>query len=224
MRPLSRTVRLPGRSPHRTAARDLTRRARRLALTLLTAVLALAVLPARVQAQRPIDFGMTYTQERTKFVGGPADKYFYLRGATVDVNFDLYKGLGISANGTGLAATNLESNIDIHHIEFLAGPRYTYNLGHISDLASSRRGGIFIEGKAGYTFATAGIYPINGVNQDHASALTYEGGGGINVTLYRRFDLRLIEANHVRTQLPNGGTNQQNTLRLASGVNFHFGR
>ena len=46
----------------------------------------------------------------------------------------------------------------------------------------------------------------------------------MNYNIYHRFDLRLIEADYVRTQLPNGGNNQQNTLRLASGINFHLGR
>ena len=82
---------------------------------------------------------------------------------------------------------------------------------------------MFVEGKAGYTIAFAGQYPVNGTIFDHASSLTYMGGGGVNVHLYQRFDLRLIEADWVRTELPNGGDNLQNNLRLLSGINFHFG-
>ncbi len=80
-----------------------------------------------------------------------------------------------------------------------------------------------MEAKVGYTFATSGLYPVNGIVMPTASSLTYQGGAGLNFHIYHRFDLRLIEADYVITKLPNGSTNQQNTLRLASGLNFHFG-
>ena len=68
---------------------------------------------------------MKYTQEYTKFVGPTSGNSFYLRGATVDLGYTLWKGIGVSASGTGLAATNLATNIDIHHVELLGGVRYT---------------------------------------------------------------------------------------------------
>lgn len=185
--------------------------------------LTLFSVAAHARAQRPADFGMMYTQEKTKFVGANSSDYFTLRGASLDYSQSLWKGLGVAVSGTGLAGTNEEGYIDIQHIELMVGPRYTYNLGHISPTAWGRRGGIFAEGKIGYTFATSGLYPVNGAIQGTAAGLTYEGGGGINLHIYQRFDLRLIEVDAVRTQLPNGTTNVQNTLRLASGLNFHFG-
>jgi hypothetical protein len=164
-----------------------------------------------------------YVQERTKFVGSASTDTFYLRGASIDLGYSLWHGLGVAGSGVGLAATNLRGDIDIEHIQFLVGPRYTRNFGHITDTAWNRHGGVFVEGQIGYTLAPAGLYPSNGVELTHASSLTYAGNAGINFTIYHRFDLRLIEAGLVRTQLPNGGSNVQNTLRLASGINFHFG-
>jgi hypothetical protein len=203
-------------APKMFAARSL-----RMALVALVAVL----LPGpRAHAQRgSVDLGMTYQQERSKFVGSADADYFYLRGAAVDLGYTVWKGIGVTGSATGLAGTNLQSNIDIHHVEMLGGVRYTYNLGHITPMAWNRKGGIFLEGKGGYTFATSGLYPVNGVIATSASALTYAGGGGINFHIYHRFDLRLIEAHYVISKLPNGGTNQQNTLRFGSGLNFHFG-
>jgi len=199
-------------------------------LVRLAAALALAatVLPLpQAHAQfggHSADFGMSYIQERSKFVGSASSDYFYLRGAKLDYTVDLWHGLGASVTGAGLAATNLRGSIDIEHIQFLVGPRYTYNLGHITDTAWNRHGSIFVEGKVGYTIAPAGLYPSNGVQQTHASSLTYQGAAGINVTIYHRFDLRLLEGGYVRTALPNGGTNVQNTVWAGSGINFHFGR
>jgi hypothetical protein len=175
-------------------------------------------------AQRgAVDFGMVYTQERSKFVGSSPNDYFYLRGATLDLGYSLWHGIGVTGSATGLAGTNLQTNIDIHHVEMLGGVRYTHNLGHITPTVWARKGGIFLQAKGGYTFATSGLYPVNGVVATSASALTYVGGGGINFHVYERFDVRLAEVDYVISHLPNGGTNQQNTLRFGAGLNFHFG-
>ncbi|MFC6645621.1 outer membrane beta-barrel protein [Granulicella cerasi] len=188
------------------------------------ALALLAAMPQKAAAQRSYDLGMMYTQERSKFVGAnTSTNYFYLRGATIDLGYTFWKGIGVVGSGTGLAGTNLLTDIDIQHIEGTGGLRYTYNFGHITPTATNRKLGVFVEGKGGYTLATAGQYPVNGVVQNHASGLTYMGGGGVNLHAYQRFDVRLIDAQYVITKLPNGTTNQQNTLRLSAGINFHFG-
>jgi hypothetical protein len=192
-------------------------------LAFLLIVLALAASAPALRAQRPIDLGLTYSQERTKFVGTSANDYFRLRGATVDLGVGLAHGLGVAFAGTGLAATNLRQSIDIHQAALMVGPRYTYNYGHITPTAWDRHVGSFIDAKVGYTFATSGLFPISGdALTNHASGLTYTGGGGFNFNIYHRLDLR-VQADYVQTHLPNGGTNQQNNLRFSGGVNFHFG-
>jgi hypothetical protein len=215
---------------------------RRFPRTLLTAtaastLLRVAIVVACLVAARPssaqkdqdlftgrsIDFGMTYIQERSKFVGSGANDYFMLRGAKIDYTMGLWHGLGISGTADGLAATNLRGSIDIEHIQVMVGPRYTYNLGHNTDTYWGRRGGIFVEAKVGYTLAPSGLYPNNGTVQTSASGLTYMGAAGINFTIYHRFDLRLIEGGLIRSQLPNGGTNVQNTVFVGTGINAHFG-
>jgi hypothetical protein len=197
---------------------------RRLRLGLVAVVGVLLLLAApRARAQRSGDFSMTYTQEAARFVGDSPNPYFYLRGATVEFGYDLWKGFGVSAGGTGLAATNLRGSVDIHQVSFLFGPRYTYNIGHISPTTWNRKGGIFVEGKFGYTFATAGQYPANNVITSSSSSMDMEVGGGVNLHVYHRFDVRAIEADFVRTQLPNGVGNVQNNFRIATGINFHIG-
>jgi hypothetical protein len=173
--------------------------------------------------QVPADLGFSFIQERTKFVGSGTNPYFMMRGARVDFGYSLYKGVGLAVTGTGLATVNLRGGLDVEEINFLAGPRYTWNWGHITPTATNRKGGAFVEGKIGYVLATSGAFPVNGTIMDHASALTYMGGGGVNVHVYDRFDLRAIELDYVRSQLPNGGTNVQNSIRLGAGINFHFG-
>jgi len=175
------------------------------------------------RAQNPQDIGLTFTQSRSNFVTAPGSgtKYFYMRGAAADYTYTFWHGLGAGATAIGLTAQNLGGHVDIHQVSILGGPRYTWNVGHISPTEWGRRGSIFGEGKVGYTFATSGQYVANGVLSNSATALTYMGGGGINLTVYHHFDLRLIEADFIHTQLPNGFNNSQSTVRLAIGINFH---
>ncbi len=199
-------------------------------LRALTGWLALALAFAGVlflqpaaHAQRPIDLGFVYSQERSKFVGTSSNDFFRLRGATIDVGVGVAHGFGVAFAANGLSATNLRQSIDIHQGAFLVGPRYTFNQGHITPTIWGRRLGIFVDGKVGYTIAASGLFPISGnALTNHASALTYTGGGGMNFNVYHRVDLR-IQGDYVQTHLPNGGTNQQNNLRFSGGLNFHFG-
>jgi hypothetical protein len=202
------------------SSQQLAHRGRARYLFVLLLLLAFA-LPAH--AQHPQDIGLTFTQSRSNFVTvpGSATQYFYLRGAAADYNFTIAKGIGVGATAIGTTAQNLGGHVDIHQVSILAGPRYTCNLGHILPYEWGRKGGIFGEGKVGYTFATSGQYVSSGTLSDSATALTYLAGGGINLTIYHHFDLRLIEADFIHSQLPNGFNNSQSTLRLAIGINFH---
>lgn len=189
------------------------------------AMLGTTLAGARAFAQDaiPADLGFSYLQERTKFVGGGSNPYFMMRGAKVDFAYELTHRIGLAVSGTGLSTVNLRGSLDVEQISLMAGPRYTWNWGHITPTAINRKGGVYVEGKAGYVIAISGAYPVNGTVMDHASALTYMGGAGVNLHLYDRFDLRPVELEYVRNQLPNGGTNVQNSLRLGAGINFHFG-
>jgi hypothetical protein len=209
----------------RNATRNALPRLRSCLVTSLSALtLLLAIATPRAHAQeRPIDLAFTYSQERTKFVGSSTNDYFRLRGASVNAGVSLWHGLGVFADGSGFSSTNQRYVIDIHQATFVVGPRYTYNWGHITPTVWNRHSGVYVEGGVGYTVATSGYFPTGGQLSDHASALSYQAGGGVNLHLYHRLDLRLIEADIIQTKLPNGGNNTQNNIRYATGINFHMG-
>lgn len=193
-------------------------------LMLLACILALTFLaPPAAHAQRSGDFSMMYIQDAARFVGNQPATYFYLRGASVEYAFSPWKGIGFVSGGTGVAGTNLRSTVDIHTVTFFIGPRYTYDLGHITPTAWNRKGSVYVQGKFGYTFATAGQYPVNGVLVSNASSLDLEAGGGVNLHIYHRFDYRVVEMDLIHTRLPDGAANVQNSLRFATGINFHIG-
>ena len=198
-------------------------RSLRRGLLLLAGIFALVLFAPRAHAQASGDFSMMYFQDQTRFVGNQPNTYFSLRGASTEIAYAPWKGIGFVAGGSGNAATNLRGAVDIHTVTFFAGPRYTYNLGHISPTAWNRKGSIFVQGKFGYAFATSGQYPVKGVLTSNASSLDLEGGGGLNLHIYHRFDLRLVEVDVVHTRFPNGAENVQNSVRVATGINFHIG-
>ena len=151
-------------------------RSLRSGLLLLAGVFALLLAP-RAHAQASGDFSMMYVQDATRFVGSQPNTYFSLRGASTEIAYAPWKGVGFVAGGSGNAGTNLRGTVDIHTITFFVGPRYTYNLGHISPTTWNRKGSIFVQGKVGYAFATSGQYPVKGVLTSNASSLDLEGGG-----------------------------------------------
>ena len=197
----------------------------RVAAALLLA-LSLAAFSPRAHAQfhQPFDLGMTFTQQRSKFVGSSSTDYFYLRGATIDYGTTLWHGIGPVVSLNGMAVTNLRQQIDIHQVSFLGGIRYTYSHGHITPTIWNRKGSIFAEGLYGLTLATSGYYPdpVAGTLKSNASGFTYALGGGINYNLYHAFELRLM-SHYFITDLPNGGSNQQKNIQVSAGVNWHFG-
>ena len=54
------------------------------------------------------------------------------------------------------------------------------------------------------------------------TSLALQVGGGVDLGLTRHFGIRVFQADWVRTQLPNGTTDVQNTLRLGAGVVFRL--
>ena len=180
-----------------------------------------ALLPSS-HAQTPMDLGMTYTQQRSKFVGDSASDNFYMRGATVDFAYSPFHGIGPVVSLNGMAVTNLRSEIDIHQASFLGGGRYTYSFGHISPTVWSRRASIFAEGLVGITHASDGYYPVGNTLATTANGYTYALGGGVNYNIYHRFELRVM-SHYFTTELPNGGTKQQRNIQVSAGVNWHFG-
>ncbi len=54
-----------------------------------------------------------------------------------------------------------------------------------------------------------------------ANSFAVQAGGGVNLYLTRSFGIRLLQADYVRTTLPNAAANTQNDLRLAFGITYH---
>ena len=168
------------------------------------------------------DVAVTYSMEHAELVPGMC--CFWMKGAAADATVTFWKGFGIAASMTGEHAANYIAGFDVNKITYLAGPRYTYT-AWASDgaAAATPRFQIFGEGLFGGAHAFNGVFPAGSGTTSSAGSYAIETGGGLDVFFFRHYGVRLLEADYVRTALPNGATNIQNDLRLAFGVTYHFG-
>ena len=173
--------------------------------------------------QKPlsIDLGATYAPERTQTA--PGNCCFWMQGGGVDMGVTFWKGFGIAAAFSGDHAANIAAGVDVNKITYLGGPRYTHTIRTSHNGAAMPRYQIFGQGLVGGVHGFDGLYPAGTATTQSANAFALEAGGGINYYLTRNWGLRVLEADYVRTTLPNNASNTQNDLRLSFGVVYRIG-
>jgi hypothetical protein len=191
---------------------------------ILAGTIAWAQQPQSSAKQQAVfaDLAVTFAPEHAELVPGMC--CFWMKGIGADAALTFWKGLGISANLTGEHASNYIPGYDVNKITLQAGPRYTYT-AWASDASSKAtpRFQIFGEGLFGGIHAFNGVFPTSSGTTSSAGSYAIQAGGGLDVFFFRNYGVRLLEADYVRTALPNGASNIQNDLRLAFGVTYHIG-
>jgi hypothetical protein len=168
------------------------------------------------------DVAVTYSMEHAELVRGMC--CFWMKGASADAAVTFWRGFGIAVSMTGEHTANYVSGYDVNKITYQAGPRYTYTAWTSNGgTAATPRFQIFGEGLFGGVRAFNGYFPTNSGTTSSAGSFSIQAGGGVNVFFFRNLGVRLLEAEYVRTALPNGVDNVQNDFRLAFGVTYHFG-
>jgi len=66
------------------------------------------------------------------------------------------------------------------------------------------------------------VFPNPGGANESANSLALYVGGGVNLRLKDHLALRALEADWLRTQMPNATTNVQNNLRVGAGLIYRF--
>jgi hypothetical protein len=66
-----------------------------------------------------------------------------------------------------------------------------------------------------------GVYPKSPAPDSSSNGFAAKVGGGLDLNVSHHVSVRLVEANWLRTQLPNSATNIQNDLTLGAGIVFH---
>ena len=182
------------------------------------------------QSQKPLahsaaistDLALTFAAERSQVMPGQS---FWFKGGGADAAETFWRGFGVAASITGDSASNLAPGVNANKLTYLGGPRYTYTAWKGNAGATSqRRVQIFAQGIVGTVHGFDGFYPASPAPTTSANSFAVQAGGGLNLYLTKSFGIRLIEADYVRTSLPNGAANTQNDMRLAFGATYHFGK
>jgi hypothetical protein len=199
---------------------------------LLVSVLAAAFTTLWAQAQTApqkapafIDVGLTYAAERAQIAPGNCG-CFWLQGGGADVALTVWKGFGPAVSITGDHVSNYFPGLDINKVSFMGGPHYTHitrSRGTEAGSMKQPRLQIFGEALFGGVHAFDGAFPSNTGLAPTANSFALQAGGGINLFFSRRIAVRALQADYVRTQLPNNYSKSQNDLRIAFGVNYQFG-
>ncbi len=171
------------------------------------------------QSQKPAvttDLAVTFAVERAQVA--PNQCCFWFKGGGADAAFTFWRGFGLAVALNGDHASNVEPGVDVNKLTYLGGPRYTWT----SD-GSGRRWQLFGQGLAGVTHGFDGVYPATPAATTSANGFALQAGGGVNLLLGKHLGLRLLEADYVRTELPNAITDRQNDMRLSFGLAYHIG-
>jgi len=133
----------------------------------------------------------------------------------VESAVSLWKGFGIAGSVSSERLSDYSNGVDFNRFTYTAGLGYRRNFGG--------RIQIFGHGLGGRAHAFQGAFPSSTGLLSTANSLAVQTGGGLDLPFSNRFAVRLLEAEYVRTQLPNGYANTQNDLRLSVGMTLRFG-
>ncbi len=201
----------------------LPHRGRLLLVPLFLAATAIArAQHAHPTAPASTDLSLTYAPERAQVA--PGNCCFWMQGGSAEAAVTFWKGFGIAAVLNGDHASKIASGVPLNKIAYLVGPRYTFlaRTSH-ANTAASPQYQVFGEGLFGGVHGFDGVYPNGSSTSASANAFSLQAGVGLNYWFKRNLGLRLFEADYVRTQLSNGGSNSQNDLRLSFGLTVHVG-
>jgi hypothetical protein len=196
---------------------------------LLSIAAGLTLSAIRAEAQQPqppvgqdgeVDLALTYIATHADHTDGAP---FWLQGGAVEMNAQFYRGFGLTASGAGMHANGSTNSAALDLVTIVFGPSYTFHAG--------KRISVFGEALLGeahglhslFSYGSGPLPSLTAGTTDSANALAFETGGGINFRLSPHFAVRPVQVDYLRTELPNGGTNVQNNIRISGGVVATFG-
>ena len=143
-------------------------------------------------------------------------KSFGMTGGSVELAGRFYGNRSAVADVAGMhkaQAGSTGAGLDLVTATF--GPRYTWQ-------PIGKKYALFGQALAGSAFGFNTVIPTPYGSATGDTSLALLMGGGLDFHLNHRLSLRALEANWLRTQLPNSTTNTQNSLRLTAGLAFSF--
>jgi hypothetical protein len=175
------------------------------------------------------DFAVTYTGEAAKIAQSPGSG-FWLNGGSVDGAVTFYGDLGLAANFSTVHSNDISDGTGLGKTSLVFGPRYTIDTTKWVDkcnvpkikMKKTPPADVFAEALFGVAHGFDGQFPGSASLSSSANSSAIQLGIGADITLWRRFGVRLFELDYIRTGLPNSASNSQNDLRLSFGVTYRM--
>lgn len=179
---------------------------------ILTGLLAWGQNPSE-PARGSLEVAVLYNPLLTNIVSA---NRFTMQGGTLQVQGQFYRGWGAVAD-LSLLHTSSSGNggVGLDLVTSTFGPRYTWAPPHGRFL-------FYGQGTMGEANGVNSVFPGLPAAGATANSIAIQLGGGISIALRRHLFLRALDAEWLRTQLPNSTTNVQHSLRLGAGIAFRF--
>jgi hypothetical protein len=160
-----------------------------------------------------VDLAVTYSTEYSNLTSGGT---FWRQGGGAELSAQLFHGFGIAANVTGTHISSASgTGVPVTTVTTTFGPRYTF---------SRKKLALFGQGLIGESHGIDGIFPSSTGALNEWNSFALQVGGGMDWRFTRHFAVRPIQADWIKTQFPNGSSNVQNSVRLATGIVLRLGR
>jgi hypothetical protein len=161
----------------------------------------------------PLEISFNYSYARSNAAPGQCG-CFNMNGGSSEVAFHAFRALSVVADLTGERAATIGASAGdgLSLAAFTVGPRFSHRF-------SGGRFTPFVQGLVGAVHGFDGLFPnSSGSLAGAATSRAVLAGGGLDLTINRHLAIRAIQADYLRTQLPNGQGNQQNLLRVSAGI------
>lgn len=159
----------------------------------------------------PLEVSFAYSYARAN-AGPGVCGCFNMNGGSGEVAFHAFRGLSVAVDLTGERANGIGPAVGLSLVAVTVGPRFSHPF-------AGGKFTPFAQGLVGAAHGFDSFFPsANGAASGAASSLAILAGGGLDLRINRHLAIRAVQADYLRTQLPNGQGNEQNLLRLSAGV------
>jgi hypothetical protein len=160
-------------------------------------------------ASHEVDLALTYNTLHNNLAGGGS---FWQQGGGLELSAEFYRGFGMTMSVAGSRVSNINrSGVNLTTITDVFGPRYNW-------ATPSGKIALFGQGLIGEAHGSDSVFPSPQGALSSYNSFALQAGGGVDLRLSNHFAVRPIQADWLRTQFPNAGTNVQYNLRIGAGI------
>jgi hypothetical protein len=151
---------------------------------------------------------------------------FFMNGVSAEGNFRTYRGYTTVVDVTAAHTGQIHNTGEAFSLLMVtAGTRLNFRFGHQRQDGwdTYHRVKPFAQGLVGFAHGFDGAFPDkSGFIQSSANSFALLVGVGMDVKYRRHLSFRAIQADYGYTRLPNLAGNDQNLLRISSGITIHL--